>query len=138
MNFIDLKTILHADCTFKASKNSVPRDISGGPHQRHLLRDRRPSKAACPVCGAIETRKLKKCSVRKTIFCTGPTRAAKARKKIFCIGRRSLRNQPRKNPLHLHSLSPQFHLSFNSQQGPPLSSLSGPLFQNLNNFRQQV
>jgi hypothetical protein len=34
------------------------------------------------------------------------------------------KHQPRKNPFHLSSLSPHLHLSFTSQQGPPLSSLS--------------
>jgi hypothetical protein len=34
-------------------------------HQRHILRDKRPSTAACPACWAIGTKKLKKCTVRK-------------------------------------------------------------------------
>ncbi len=44
------------------------------------------------------TKELKYCSVRKNIFCTGPTRAAKAEQKSL-------------------------NLSFNSQHGPPLYSL---------------
>jgi hypothetical protein len=36
----------------------------------------------------------------------------------------SPRNQPKKAPFHLHSLSPH-SAQFHSQQGPPLSSLSG-------------
>ncbi len=48
---------------------------------RHILRDKRPSKTACPACWAMGTKKSKKCTVRRKIFCTGPTKAAKAEQK---------------------------------------------------------
>jgi hypothetical protein len=47
--------------------------------RRHTFRDRRPCTTACPGCWATETHKLKYSAVRKKIFCTGLTRAAKAR-----------------------------------------------------------
>jgi hypothetical protein len=43
--------------------------------QRHILRDKRPSTAACPACWAIT-------KVMKKLFCTGPTRAAKAEQNL--------------------------------------------------------
>jgi hypothetical protein len=47
--------------------------------QRH--RDRRPSTPAFQDCWAAGTNKVKKCTVRKIIRCTGLTRAAKAGQK---------------------------------------------------------
>ncbi len=46
-------------------------------------RDRRPRTSACPGCWAMGTNK--NCAMRKIIFCTGLTRAAKARQKSSCI-----------------------------------------------------
>ncbi len=57
--------------------------------------------------------------MRKKIFCTGPPRAA-------CTDATSPMNQPRKNPIHLYSLSPhspQFQQSAGATT--PLYSLSG-------------
>ncbi len=51
--------------------------------QRHILRDRRPGTTACPGCRAMWTNKAKLCTARKKIFCTGPTRAAKAGQKYL-------------------------------------------------------
>jgi hypothetical protein len=45
-------------------------------------------------------------TVRKTIFCTGPTRATKAGQKISCTRTKSPMNQSRKGPCHLYSLKP--------------------------------
>ncbi len=45
--------------------------------------------------------------------------------KISCTGTTSPAIQPRKDPFYIYSLSP--HLSFNIQQGPLLSGLSGCL-----------
>jgi len=42
-----------------------------------------PSIASCPACWAMGTKVLKKCMVRKKIFCTGPTRAAKTEQKAL-------------------------------------------------------
>jgi hypothetical protein len=47
----------------------------------HGYRYRRLSKIACPGCLAMETNKVKKCAVRKIMFCTGLTRADKAGQK---------------------------------------------------------
>jgi hypothetical protein len=47
-----------------------------------ILRDRRPSTPDCPGCWAMGTNKVKKCMVRKIIFFSGLTRAAKAVQKI--------------------------------------------------------
>ncbi len=88
-------------------------------------------------CLTYGTNKVKKCAVRKIIFCTWPTKAAKAGPKIYCTGTTSPTagpkiyctgttsptNQPRKGPFHMYSKSP-IYLSFNSQQGPLLSSPS--------------
>jgi len=46
-------------------------------------RDWRPSTPACPGCWAMGTNKVKKCTVRKILFCTGLIRAAKADKKLL-------------------------------------------------------
>ncbi len=86
--------------------------------ETHTIRDRRPTSTACPACWAMET------TVRKKIFCTGPTRAAKAEDKSLVQASQTI--EPTKEGLlsfvvcSLSTLS----LSFNSQQRPPLSSLS--------------
>jgi hypothetical protein len=62
--------------------------------QRH--RDRRPSTPACSGCWAKGINKVKKCAVRKIIFCPGLTRAAKVGQKSFVLARRVQRtNQER-------------------------------------------
>jgi hypothetical protein len=87
-------------------------------HQRHIVRDRRPSTADCL---AIGTKKL--CTVRKKIFCTGPTRAARAEQKSLVPARHAQRTNQGRTPLICTHIVP-IHLSFKSQQGPPLSSFS--------------
>jgi hypothetical protein len=89
-----------------------------------------PARCLGEVDNGIE---LKMCTVRKKICCTGPTiRAAKAEQKSLVPARHALRNQPRKGPFHLSSCESLFTsvstLGFKSQQGPSLSSLSGPSF----------
>jgi len=42
-----------------------------------------------PSLLAMGTKELKYCTVRKTIFCTGPTRAAKAEQKTFVTARQA-------------------------------------------------
>ncbi len=60
------------------------------------------------------------------IFCTGPTRAAKAGQDSNLLYRHDKPNETTKKGLILIcSLWDPIHLSFNSQQGTPLSSLSG-------------
>ncbi len=59
----------------------------------------------------------------KKIFCTGLTRASKTEQKSLVPARQAQRtNQRRTN--FICTLWVSIHLSFNSQQGPPLSSLS--------------
>ncbi len=58
------------------------------------------------------------------IFCTGPTRAAKAEQKSLVPTGPAERINQERAPF-ICTLSVPFSLSFNSQQGPPLSSLSG-------------
>jgi hypothetical protein len=57
--------------------------------QRHILRDRRRSTTACPACWAMGTNEVKLCTVRKKIFCNGPTGAAKAGQKSLVMARRA-------------------------------------------------
>jgi hypothetical protein len=47
----------------------------------YLSQCRRPSTAAYTACWAMGTKELKWYTVRKTLFCTGPTRPAKAEQK---------------------------------------------------------
>jgi hypothetical protein len=65
---------------------------------------------------------LKYCTVRKKIFFTGPTRAAKAEQKSLVPARQGT-NQGR--TAFICILWVPINLSFNSQLGPPLSSFSG-------------
>ncbi len=58
------------------------------------------------------------------IFCTGPTRAAKADQKSLVPARQTQRTNQGRNPV-ICSLWVPIPLSFNSQQGQPLSSTSG-------------
>ncbi len=70
------------------------------------LRDRRPCTTACTACWAMGTNELKQYTVRKKIFCTGPS-SSQGRTTISCTGMKSPpTNQPMKIPFHLYSLSP--------------------------------
>ncbi len=64
----------------------------------------------------------------KKIFCTGLTRAAKAGYKSLVPARRALRTNQGRAPF-ICALWVHIHLSFNSQQGPSLSGLSGSSIQ---------
>ncbi len=90
--------------------------------QRH--RDRQSSTTACPGCWATGTNKVKKCAVRKIIFCTGLTRAAKAGQKSIVPARKAQRTNQGMTSFICTPRVPVC-LSFDSQQGPPLSGLSG-------------
>ncbi len=92
-------------------------------YQRHTRRDMRPSTAACPAFWATRTKALKKCTVRKKTFCTGPNRAAKAEQKSLVPARQAQRTNQERTPF-ICTLWVPVHLSLNSQQGPPISSLS--------------
>jgi hypothetical protein len=92
-------------------------------YQRHILRDRRPSTAACPLLHLLaKTDKLNEIvyGEEKKYF----ERAAKARQKSLVPARQPKTNQPRKDPFQIHTPGVPIHLSFNSQHGPPFSSLS--------------
>jgi hypothetical protein len=73
--------------------------------------------SACPCCWAMGINKVKKCAVRKIIFCTGLTRAAKAGQKYIVPAQRAQRankgNTPQRVPICLTV----------SRGNPPLVSL---------------
>ncbi len=58
------------------------------------------------------------------IVCTGPARAAKAGQKSLVLTRQAQQTNQGRTPFICCTLWVPIHLSFNSQQGPPLSSLS--------------
>ncbi len=86
------------------------------------FRDRRPSTAAYPACWAMGTKELKWYTVRKTIFCTWPTRPAKAEQNL--LYRHNKLNKPTKEVPLFYTLWVPICLSLKSQQGQPHSSLS--------------
>ncbi len=82
-----------------------------------------PARLPVPACWAIGTKELKKCTVGKTNILD---KSSQGRTKIYFTGTTSTTNQARKD----HFICPLWvpiHVCFNSQQGPPLSSLSGQL-----------
>ncbi len=81
------------------------------------------------LLGAGGTKEVGKCTMRKPIFCTGPTRAAKAGQKISCTGTASPVNQPRGDSFHLYSLSPHLPQFQRSIGATPLWCLWLPLSQ---------
>ncbi len=85
--------------------------------QRHG--DRRPSTTACPGCWAIGTNIVKKYAVRKIMLVLGWLEQPRQDKSL--LYRHDKANEPTKEELWCVPIC----LSFNSQQGPPLSGLSG-------------
>jgi hypothetical protein len=79
-------------------------------HQRHLLRDRRPSTAVCPACWAMGKNQVKyvMSGEEKKLIFTGPTREAKA-------GQKNKPNEPtNEGSFHIYLWSfhsPQFQQS---------------------------
>jgi hypothetical protein len=65
------------------------------------------------ACWAMGTKELKWYTVRKTIFCTGPTRAAKTKQKSLVPAQQAQRTNQGNDLVFLYSLSP--HLP---QPGP--------------------
>ncbi len=97
-------------------------------HHRHhqRQRDRRPSMTASPGCLAMRTKKVKKWAVHEEnniLYCIGLLEQP-SQEKNYCTGTTSPTNQPRTD-LFLCTPRVPFCLSFNGQQGPPLSGLSG-------------
>ncbi len=79
-----------------------------------------------PGCWAMGTNTVKRCAMSKIIFCTGLTRVAKEGSKSIVPARRTQwTNQGRTPIICRYSRSTPSCLSVNSQQRPPLSSLSG-------------
>ncbi len=111
---VDLSRCLHNWRSSYLSPFHPPSFVS--PVQRHKLGDRWPSTTACPACWVIGTSELK--------YCT-----AKAGKKSLVSAREAQRTNLGRAPF-LCTLWGPIHLSFNSQGGPPLSSLSGPVWDN--------
>ncbi len=92
---------------------------------RHILRDLRPSTTACPVCWAMGDKRTETVygEVKKYFVCW-PTRAATAEQIYLVPTRPAQRNNQGRTPF-ISTLWVPICLSFNSQQGPPLFSLSG-------------
>ncbi len=97
-------------------------------NQRHILRDRRPNTAACPAYWTVWTKKQRNWnSVRwgkNILYGTGPNRSSQGRKKTLVPKRQAKQTNQWRTSL-ICSLWVPIHCSFNSQQGPPLSCLSG-------------
>ncbi len=64
---------------------------------------------------------------KKNIFCTGPTRAAKAEQKSLVRELQAQRTNQGGTPFHLYSLSPHSP-QFQQSAGATLSSLFGLIF----------
>ncbi len=90
-----------------------------GFYQRNILRDMRPGATSCLACWAMRTNKLKQCTVRGKICCTGLTRAAKAGQKSLVPARRAQRTNQERNPFLCTLLLPQFQ---HSARTTPLQS----------------
>jgi hypothetical protein len=85
------------------------------------------------VCWAMGTYKLKKCAVRKIIFCNGLTRVDRARQKSFVPARRVQRTT-KDGPTHFHSLSPYSPQFQQSAGAPPLSCLSDHKYRSVRTY----
>jgi hypothetical protein len=82
--------------------------------------DRRPSTTACPGCWATVTNKVKKCAMRKIIFCIGLDIEQPRQDKNLWF-RHDEPIEPT-NPSQLYSMSP--HLpQLHQEERPPLSRL---------------
>ncbi len=79
-----------------------------------------PARLPVLLAGRWGTNELKQWPVRKKIFCTGPTRGAKAGQKSLVPARQAQRNNQGRTPFIFVLFESPY-----SQQGPTLSSLSG-------------
>ncbi len=70
--------------------------------QRYILRERRPSTAACPACWAMGTKELK--------FCTRPTIAPMEEQNLLYRHEKP-NEQSEEGPHRLNTLSPHLHTS---------------------------
>jgi hypothetical protein len=105
----DIRTILH---------RIIPKICY---YQRHILRDRRPGRTACPACWAMGSNELKKYTGS-----SGLTRAAKAGQKSLVLTNPP--NQPRKDPVSYGLFeSPFASVSTVSRSRPSLVSVTIPI-----------
>ncbi len=108
--------ILQIPELYQGYKTTVPYFLffSFYSYQRHLLRDRRCDTTACSACWATV-------SGEEKIFCTGPTRAAKAGQQSL-VPARGTQQPTKKGPFHLYSLSPHLPQFQDSAEATPLWS----------------
>ena len=87
--------------------------VGAVPEAHTVLKDRRPSAAACPACWAMWTKELKQCTVRKTYSVLGRLEQQGQNKNL--LYRHDRPNKPTKEgPLSFilfESHSPQFQQS---------------------------
>ncbi len=95
--------------------------------QRHLLRDRRPSTTACQACWAMGTNEWNSLCQGKKYNALGRQQQPRQDKNLFYTHDKpnELTNQGRA-PFSFVLFEVPIYLSFDGQQGPPLSSLSAP------------
>jgi hypothetical protein len=104
--------------------------------QRHILRDRRPSTAACPACWAMGPKEMKIVHGEEKNILYWAEKISQGRTKISCTSTTSPANQSRKDPLHLYSLNPH---SPQYQQSAEVHSLfSVVLFINIGRTQGRV
>ncbi len=92
------------------------------PDQRHTLRDRRPSTAACPACWAMGDKRIEILYDKKKIYCTVPSRAAKSEQESLMLARQAQQTHQERTPF-ICTLWVPIHLSFNKSAGATLPSL---------------
>ncbi len=104
--------------------------------QRHILKDRRPSTAACPLAGRWVQRKWIVFSEEKIFFffayfALGRLEQPRQNKTLLC--RHDKSNKPTKEgpPFHLYSVSPHSPQFQQSAWATSLYSLSGESFRDL-------
>jgi hypothetical protein len=89
------------------------------------FRDRRPCTTACPGFWAMGTHNLKKVTGEEKNILYWADQSSKGTIKVSCAGMMSLKNQTRKDPFHVYSLSTNFFVlaSTVSMGHPSLVSL---------------
>jgi hypothetical protein len=96
-------------------------------NQRRILGDRRPGTTACPGCWEMGPHKKNLvCGEEKNILFRADY-SSQSRIKISCTSTKSPTNQPRKDPFHLYSISPNLPQFQQSAGATPLWSLCSKL-----------
>jgi hypothetical protein len=99
-------------CTIARSKRDFLRGVRCTIYirevffSRHILRDRRPGKTASPAVWAVGTNELKQCWVREKKFVEGQLYEQPRQNKNLLNWHDEPTIQPRRDPVHLYSLSP--------------------------------